>query len=314
MKIEDERFLVTGGLGFIGRHLVRALVLRGATCVVLDRSRDTTPVRDLVASGKVTVHHGTVLSDDLAALLEGCTSVFHLAASADVRAAEQNPREAFANNVLATARLLEAMRAAKVTRIGFASTSTIYGEPAVVPTPEDYAPLEPISIYGASKLAAEGLFHGWAADGGSAIVYRFANVVGGGATHGIVHDLVWKLKANPAELEILGRDPGTHKAYVHINDTLRAILLAWSKVGEGVSVFNVGTEDTIMVRDVADAVCEAMGLRDVAYRWSGGIDGGGWKGDVRRMALRVDRLRALGWRPRYASAEAVALAAKELAR
>jgi len=120
--------------------------------------------------------------------------------------------------------------------------------------------------------------------------------------------------ANPAELEILGREPGTHKAYVHINDTLRAILLAWSKIGEGVSVFNVGTEDTITVRDVADAVCGAMGLRDVAYRWSGGIDGGGWKGDVRRMALRVDRLRDLGWRPRYASAEAVALAAKELAR
>jgi len=101
---------------------------------------------------------------------------------------------------------------------------------------------------------------------------------------------------------------------VHINDTLRAILLAWSKIGEGVSAFNVGTEDTITVREVADAVCGAMELRDVAYRWSGGIDGGGWKGDVRRMGLSVDRLRALGWRARYGSAEAVALAARELAR
>jgi len=314
MRIETERFLVTGGLGFIGRHLVRALVLRGATCVVIDRSREIEAIRDLVASTKVTVHHATVLSDDLAPILRDCTSVFHLAASADVRTGEKNPREVFANNVLATARLLDAMRDADVTRIAFASTSTVYGEPSVVPTPEDYAPLEPISVYGASKLAGEGLLHGWAQDGGSAVVYRFANVVGGGATHGIVHDFVWKLKANPGELEILGREPGTHKSYVHINDTLRAILLAWSKIGEGVSAFNVGTEDTITVREVADAVCGAMELRDVAYRWSGGIDGGGWKGDVRRMGLSVDRLRALGWRARYGSAEAVALAARELAR
>lgn len=314
MRIEGERFLVTGGLGFIGRHLVRALVLRGATCVVLDRARGVEPIRDIIASGKVTVHHGTVLSDDLAAVLRGCTSVFHLAASADVRTAEQNPREVFANNVLATAHLLEAMRAASVTRIGFASTSTVYGETNVVPTPEDHAPLEPISVYGASKLAAEGLLHGWAAHGGTAVVYRLANVVGGGASHGVVHDLVWKLKANPHELEILGREPGTSKSYVHVNDTLRGLIVAWSKVEEGVSVFNLGGEDAITVKEVADAICVAMGLQGVSYRWSGGVDGGGWKGDVRRMSLSVDRLKALGWRARYGSAEAVALAAKELAR
>jgi UDP-glucose 4-epimerase len=251
---------------------------------------------------------------NLAELLGDCTAVFHLSASADVRQAEQYPREVFANNVLATAKLLDAMHEAGVTRIGFASTSTVYGEPAVVPTPEDHAPLHPISVYGASKLAAEGLLHGWAKEGGTAVVCRFANVVGGGATHGIVHDFVWKLKASPGELEILGREPGTHKSYVHINDTLRAILLAWSRVGEGVSVFNVGTDDAISVRDVADAVCGAMGLRDVSYRWTGGVDGGGWRGDVRRMTLRVDRLKALGWQARYGSAEAVALAAREIAR
>jgi UDP-glucose 4-epimerase len=314
MKIEGERFLVTGGLGFIGRYLVRALVLRGATCTVLDRARGTEPIRDLVASGKVSVHHGSVLSHDLAAILRDCTSVFHLAASADVRAAEQNPSEVFENNVLATARLLDAMRAANVTRVGFTSTSTVYGEPGVVPTPEDHTPLEPISVYGASKLAAEGLLHGWAAHGGTAVVYRLANVVGGGASHGVVHDFVWKLRANPNELEILGREPGTHKSYVHINDTLRAMILAWSKVDAGVSEFNVGADDAITVKEVADAVCTAMGFQGVPYRWIGGADGGGWTGDVRRMRLSVERLKALGWRARYGSAEAVALAAKELAR
>jgi UDP-glucose 4-epimerase len=314
MRIEDERFLITGGLGFIGCHLVRALVLRGARCLVLDRARGVDPIADLIASGKVAVQHVSVPPANLAELLGDCTAVFHLSASADVRQAEQYPREVFANNVLATAKLLDAMHEAGVTRIGFASTSTVYGEPAVVPTPEDHAPLHPISVYGASKLAAEGLLHGWAKEGGTAVVCRFANVVGGGATHGIVHDFVWKLKASPGELEILGREPGTHKSYVHINDTLRAILLAWSRVGEGVSVFNVGTDDAISVRNVADAVCGAMGLRDVSYRWTGGVDGGGWRGDVRRMTLRVDRLKALGWQARYGSAEAVALAAREIAR
>lgn len=314
MRIEGERFLVTGGLGFIGHHLVRALVLRGATCVVLDRARGFEAIRDLVASGKVSIHHGTVLSDDLATVLRGCTSVFHLAASADVRTAEQDPQGVFSNNVLATAHLLDTMRAANVTRIGFASTSTVYGEPGVVPTPEDYAPLQPLSLYGASKLAGEGLIQGWAAHGGTGVVYRLANVVGGGASHGVVHDFVWKLKANPAELEVLGREPGTVKSYIHINDALRAITLAWSKVEEGVVVLNVGSEDAITVNEVADTVCGAMGLRGVTYRWTGGIDGGGWRGDVRRMGLLVDRLRTLGWKARYGSAEAVALAAKELAR
>lgn len=313
MKIEGERFLVTGGLGFIGRHLVRALVLRGATCVVLDRARGDESIRDLVVSGKVAVHYGSVLSAD-PALLRGVSAVFHLAASADVRTSELNPREVFENNVLATARLLEATRAAGVTRIAFASTSTVYGEPTVVPTPEDYTPLDPISLYGASKLAGEGLIQGWAAQGGTAVVYRFANVVGGGSTHGVVHDFVWKLKAAPNELEILGREPGTRKSYVHINDALRAMVLAWSKGNEGVSVVNIGTQDAITVKEVADAVCSAMGLSGVTYRWTGGADGGGWRGDVHRMRLSIDRMKALGWEPRYGSSEAVALAAKEIMR
>lgn len=312
MRIEGEQVLVTGGLGFIGSHLVRALAGAGATCLVIDREdRDEAKVRDLVDARQVAIVHGDVLSARLEPLLDGCTAVFHLAASADVRSAEERPREVFENNVLATARLLDAMAAEKVTRLGFTSTSTVYGE-AAVPTPED-APLLPISLYGASKLAAEGLLHGYAAHQPlTAVVWRFANVVGEGATHGVLYDFARKLRANPRELEILGRDPGTRKSYVHIDDIVAAMLHSWSVAEGGVEAYNVGSEDAITVREIADAVCGELGLAGVGYRWTGGVDGGGWKGDVRSMLLAVDKLKGTGWSPRHSSMEAVRLAAREL--
>jgi len=315
MRIEGGRVLVTGGLGFIGRHLARALVARGASAILFDRDeRRASSVEDLVTSGRVEVRHGDLRTADLSPVLRGCTAVIHLAASADVRAAEERPQDVFEQNVLATARLLDAVAAAGIREFGFPSTSTVYGEATVVPTPEDYSPLAPLSLYGASKLAAEGLIHGFAARHSvGAMIWRFANVVGGGATHGVVFDLVNKLKANPSELEVLGREPGTRKSYVHIDDAIDAMLLTWSALDWGVETVNVGSEDAITVREVADEVCRAMGLRGVRYRWTGGVGGGGWKGDVRTMALALDRLTAGGWRPRHRSADAVRLSASALA-
>lgn len=313
MAVEGERLLVTGGLGFLGRHLVRALLARGASVTVLDRAGPFA-AEALAPPGRLSVVRGDLLTIDLGPALRGCSGVFHLAASADVRATEAEPRAVFENNVLATARLLDAMDAADVTRLGFTSTSTVYGEASVVPTPEDFPHLAPISVYGASKLAGEGLVHGFAARHDvAAVAWRLANVVGPGATHGVVVDLVRKLQENPKELEILGRDPGTRKSYVHVDDTIDAMLLSWSRDDAGVSTFNVGAEDAITVREVADTVCRALGRAGVRYRWSGGVGGGGWRGDVRTMALAVDRMKALGWRPRHGSAESVLLAAKALA-
>jgi UDP-glucose 4-epimerase len=310
MRLQGERVLVTGGLGFIGRHLCRALAANGASVVALDREG----AEDFGGEGRVEMIRGDLRTADLGPPLRGCGAVFHLAASADVRAAEDRPREVFEDNVLATARLLDAMHDAGVTRLGFTSTSTVYGEAAVIPTPEDHEPLAPISVYGASKLAAEGLVQGYAANRElTAVVWRFANVVGGGATHGVVPDFVRKLRASPSDLEILGADPGTRKSYVHIDDIVEGMLRSWSVVDRGVETFNLGSEDAITVREVADAVCGAIGLAGVRYRWTGGVDGGGWKGDVRTMALAVDKLRARGWRPRHGSAGSISLAAKALA-
>jgi len=310
LRIEGERILVTGGLGFIGRHLVRALVDRGASVVVFDKEgRRAGSVR---AADGVAIVQGDLGAADLAPTMRDCTAVLHLAASADVRVGEERPAEVLRDNVLATARLLEAMAAAQVTSFGFASTSTVYGEPSVIPTPETYEPLAPVSVYGASKLAGEGLIHAFASNHACrAAVWRFANVVGPGS-RGVVRDFVDKLRANPSELKILGRSPGTRKSYVHIEDAIDGMLRSWSAVDAGVHAFNIGSEDAITVEEVANRVCEALRLGGVPYRWTGGVDGGGWRGDVRAMALAVDKLRALGWRPRLRSAEAVARAAKEL--
>ncbi len=316
MRIPGEQFLVTGGLGFIGRHLAAALVRRGASVVVVDReSRDAGALGGLVRDDQVRIHRADIRTADLTPLMKGCSAVFHLAASADVRAAEDRPAECFENNVLATARVLDAVHAAGVAGVGLASTSTVYGEAATVPTREDYTPLAPVSIYGASKLACEGLLHGFAARHAvPGLIWRFANVVGGGATHGVTFDFVRKLRADPRELEIHGREPGTRKSYVHIDDVIDGMLRSWEAVERGVETFNVGSEDAITVKELADAVCRAMGLPGVRYRWTGGVDGGGWRGDIRTMRLAVDRLRAVGWRPRHGSAEAVSLAAKALAQ
>jgi UDP-glucose 4-epimerase len=312
---EAERVLVTGGAGYIGSHLVDSLVAGGREVAVLDNlSAGRREFLD-ASSAKVALREVDLLRADLAPLLSGCGSVVHAAANPDVRLGATDPAVHFEQNVLATSRLLQAMDAAGVPEIVFLSTSAVYGDAATVPTPEHYAPMRPISLYGASKLAAEHLVEAWARQGDRrAVVFRFANVVGGRATHGVIVDFVRKLRGNPRELEILGAPPGTSKSYVHIEDTVAAILAGWAAASPPFTVFNVASGGQTDVAGVADAVCRAMGVSPEP-RWTGGVDGGrGWKGDVRNMALATDRLRAAGWRPRFTSDEAVAAAVRDAMR
>ncbi|MDX1534697.1 MAG: GDP-mannose 4,6-dehydratase, partial [Thermoplasmata archaeon] len=257
---------------------------------------------------------GDLLEDPLEGYLEGCEEVFHLAASQNVRTALTDTHTDLDQNIRATHRLLEAMRRTDTPRLGFASTSTVYGEPRTVPTPEDYAPMAPLSLYGASKLAGEALVSAFSHTFGlRSVIFRFANIVGGRATHGVVYDLVGKLQADPAELEILGRRPGTKKSYIYVEDAIAGMLAGWEARQGGYEVYNVGTEDQINVEELADAVCEALGLQGVRYRWTGGVEEGrGWRGDVRDMWLDVSRLKAVGWRPRRTSRESVSAAAEDL--
>jgi UDP-glucose 4-epimerase len=228
-----------------------------------------------------------------------------------VRVSTTNPEVHFNENVVATFNLLEAMRKGDVKELVFASSSSVYGEPEEVPVGED-APVRPVSVYGASKAACENLIHAYSKLYGiRAVVLRYANVVGPRLRHGVIYDFVNKLLRNPGELEILG-DGTQARSYVHVSDAVEATMTAWRKSGQGFNVYNVASEDWITVNEVADIVAEAMGLQGVKRIYKPVLHGVGWPGDVKRIALKIERLKSLGWRPRLGSREAVAEAVKHV--
>jgi UDP-glucose 4-epimerase len=196
----------------------------------------------------------------------------------------------------------------------FPSTSTVYGEPTIIPTPEDYGPQIPISIYGASKLACEALIASYCHTFDMcSVLYRFANVVGPRSTHNVLHDFVRKLRENPHYLEILGEEPGTRKSYVHVQDCVDAMIVGAEKAREPVEIFNIGSRDQLSVERIADIVVAEMGLEEVDYQWTGGVKGGrGWVGDVKEMLLSVDKLASVGWRPKLNSEQAIHRAVREI--
>jgi len=217
------------------------------------------------------------------------------------------------NGTLVTFNVLKAMRESGIGKMIFPSSSTIYGETQVRPTPEDAGPLLPISLYGASKLAAEALVSAYASMYGfKCAIYRMANVVGPRSNHGVIYDFIAKLRRNPGELEVLG-DGTQSKSYLYIDDCVEGLVLGVEKTEEQVEIFNIGSEDRVDVKTIARIVFEEMKLKDVNIRLTGGVDGGrGWKGDVKIMQLDMSRLKSFGWSPRFHSAEAVRETARAL--
>ncbi len=315
MKLRGERVVVTGGAGFLGSHLADALVSMCSVVAVDDLSSGT--LKNLASARKAGAAFAKrdLARGDPATVFRGAAVAFHYAADPDVRSAAKDPNPTFAGNVVMTFRVLDACRRADVARFCLASTSTVYGEAAIVPTPEDYGPLLPKSVYGGTKLACEGLASAFAhAYGLEATIVRYANVVGGRSGHGVVVDFCRKLARNPRSLEILGREPGTAKSYVYVDDAVRGTLAAFEAGRSPVDVFNIGSEDAISVREIADIAVRELGLRNVAYRWTGGVGGGGWVGDITRMMLATDKLRATGWAPQLGSAAAVGQAVRDWRR
>ncbi|MDM7912815.1 MAG: NAD-dependent epimerase/dehydratase family protein [Methanotrichaceae archaeon] len=311
---KDTSILVTGGAGFIGSHLVDRLLLENKVTVLDNFSSGR---REHIAHHLKNPSFELIEADifDSVALekaLEGKDFVFHIAANPDVKLGAEDTRVHLDQNVLATYNLLEAMRKAGVRQIAFTSTSTVYGEADVVPTPEDYGPLKPISLYGASKLSCEALISSYCHTFEmQSWIYRFANIVGERGTHGVLVDFIRKLRANPRELEILGSGK-QRKSYLEVKDCVDAMLHCVDGSKEETNIFNIGSSDTVDVTGIADIVAEQMGLSDVEYRYTGGVDGRGWKGDVKVMHLYIDKLSGLGWTPRHSSAESIRVAVDAL--
>jgi UDP-glucose 4-epimerase len=202
------------------------------------------------------------------------------------------------------------MRLHDVPEIVFTSTSTVYGEARIIPTPEDYTPLEPISVYGASKLACEALISAYCHSFNmKSWNFRFANIVGERSGHGVITDFIRKLRENPAELEILG-DGRQAKSYLEVHECIAAMLFATGKARGTVNTFNIGSEDWIDVKTIAEIIIEEMHLPGTKLRFTGGERG--WVGDVPRMQLSIDRLKSLRWKPQLGSGDSVRLAVRDL--
>ena len=304
--------VVTGGAGFIGSHLVDKLVAQGNEVLVLDSlcaGRRETIARH-IDDHKVRFVQMDLLEDGWQQHLEGADRLFHLAADPDVRQSAVNPYPAMQNNIMATYRVLEAMRQYTIPELIFTSTSTVYGDASIIPTPEDYTPLEPISVYGASKLACEALISSYCHSFGmKAWIFRFANIIGARSGHGVITDFIHKLDENPKELEILGDGKQT-KSYLEVHECIAAMLYATGKARGTVNIFNIGSEDWIDVKSIAEIVTEEMHLPHTKFRFTGGERG--WVGDVPRMQLSVEKIKGLRWKPQTGSRESVRIAVKDL--
>jgi UDP-glucose 4-epimerase len=298
-------YFVTGAAGFIGSHLADRLLADGHAVVGYD-NLSTGRMRfleDASANPNFRFVRGDLLDKEaLTRSMKGANFVFHLAANADVRFGTEHPERDLDQNTVATFNVLEAMRANGCKRIGFSSTGSIYGEPEIFPTPEDAPfPLQ-TSLYGASKLAAEGMIQAYCEGFGyQGYIFRFVSILGERYTHGHVFDFYKKLSEDPTRLHVLG-DGKQRKSYLYVHDCIDAILLAIRVFNNKLHVLNLGTDEASRVNDSIGWISERLGLRP-ALTYSGGERG--WIGDSPFILLDTRRIRALGWKPKLTIREGV---------
>jgi UDP-glucose 4-epimerase len=289
---------VTGGAGFIGSNLVDRLLARGDEVVAYDNLSTGRHefLRDALENRRFSLVEGDILDGAaMAAAMRGADFVFHLAANADVRFGLEHPGKDVEQNTLATFRVLEAMRGNGVKRIAFSSTGSIYGESTVFPTPEDAPFPVQTSLYGASKLACEGLisaycegygFQGW--------IFRFVSILGERYTHGHVFDFYKRLRDDPQTLHVLGNGK-QRKSYLYVHDCIDAIFTATERAEGKPTILNLGADEYTTVNDSIGWITGALGLTP-RLTYAGGERG--WVGDSPFIFLDCARMRRLGWAPK----------------
>jgi len=307
-----ERAVVTGGAGCIGSDLARRLLDRGDAVTVVDNlsSGKLEHIQPLMSRPSFRFVEADLLDfDAVLSAVSGADIVYHFAANPDVKYIEGDPTDKdLRQNTLCTYHVLEGMRQCGVRRLAFASTSAVYGPSELQPIPE-HCSCRPISLYGATKASCEAMccaFH--ALFNMDCWIFRFANIVGPkvrkvGRT--VIGDFIAKLRRDPSHLQILGNGLQA-KSYLLSEECVDAILFTIDRAQSGLRIFNIGCSDNVSVRRIADMVVQALHLRDVRYDFSGGE--AGWPGDVPHFVLDVSAINRLGWRARYTSEQAIAIA------
>jgi UDP-glucose 4-epimerase len=308
------KILVTGAAGFIASNLIPRLLARGDEVAGADNfflgKREY-----VVEHPRFAFHEMDLLElDEVVALMREFQPdrIWHLAANSDISFGTKYTDFDLKGGTLVTYNVLEAMRRTDVKEIVFSSSGAVYGEPAVMPTPEDYGPILPISLYAASKVACETLITAFAHNYDiRAWIYRFGNVVGPNPTHGVIHDFVLRLRDDPTKLVVLG-DGTQAKPYVYVKDTLDGMEFGIEHARELVNVYNLAVDDQTSVREITDWTIEAMGIDRAAIDVQYGDSPRGWRGDVPQVKLDTRRMTALGWTPKHTSREAVRRTIREV--
>jgi len=299
------RYFITGGAGFIGSNLTDRLLALGHAVTVYDNF--STGQARFLETAQNQSQFRLVTGDllDLPRLTEAIANhdlVFHLAANADVRFGTEHPRKDLEQNTLATFNVLEAMRSNGVRRIAFSSTGSIYGEPEIFPTPESCPFPVQTSLYGASKLACEGLIAAYCEGFDfQSYIFRFVSILGERYTHGHVVDFYAQLLKDPSRIDVLG-DGKQRKSYLYVQDCIDAILLVLDKAPDKVNIFNLGAAEYCMMNDSLSWICEKLGI-DPQRRFAGGSRG--WIGDSPFIYLDTTKVRSLGWASKLTIREGV---------
>lgn len=304
---KSKKIFITGGLGFIGFNIIEFLIKKNylGEIIIYDNNSisNNRALKSLSTLSNVSIVIGELLDyKKTKSSMQGSDIVIHLAANSDISKGVFNPSIDFDNTIVATKNVLTSMLENEITQIVFPSGSGVYGDVNNINIPEEYGPLIPVSHYGASKLSAEALISSFVyMHDFTALIFRFANVIGPSQTHGVAYDFIRKIIKNSDELNVLGN--GTQlKSYIHVDDIISGIIIALEKSFEKLQIYNLSTDDAITVKDIAKLVISKMGNNTkIIY----GNTNYGWRGDVPKISLSSEKIKKLGWNPNYNTREAM---------